>query len=88
MSDVQTAGESCKEVDKETAMSNVFHEFQQELLYLEVLYTVKHKIGATTGGHTPFVNDLYAYGQQAFNVSPEDHAKLVAKAGEEKVIEL
>ncbi|ESO87159.1 hypothetical protein LOTGIDRAFT_91451, partial [Lottia gigantea] len=55
-----------------------------ELLYIEVLYTIKHKIGTTSGTHTPYIQDLYQYAQYAFGVSPEDHARLLAKATEEK----
>ncbi|KAL5018735.1 hypothetical protein ScPMuIL_004457 [Solemya velum] len=55
-----------------------------ELLYIEVLYTIKHKIGVTSGGHSPFIQDLYQYAQEAFRVTPEDHARLLAKATEEK----
>ncbi|KAL4240530.1 hypothetical protein ACF0H5_001322 [Mactra antiquata] len=56
-----------------------------ELLYVEVLYTIKHKIGITIGGHLPFIQDLYQYAQEAFKVSPEDHARLLAQATKEKV---
>ena len=59
--------------------------FQFELLYIEVLYTIKHKIGITIGGHLPFIQDLYQYAQEAFRVSPEDHARLLAQATKEKV---
>ena len=59
--------------------------FQFELLYIEVLYTIKHKIGTTTGSHLPFIQDLYLYAREAFGVTPEDHARLLAKASEEKV---
>lgn len=55
-----------------------------ELLYIEVLYTIKHKIGTTSGGHLPYMQDLYQYAQESFRVSPEDHARLLAKATEEK----
>ncbi|OWF45641.1 BAI1-associated protein 3-like isoform X2 [Mizuhopecten yessoensis] len=55
-----------------------------ELLYIEVLYTIKHKIGTTAGGHSPFIQDLYQYAQEAFGISPEDHAHLLARATEEK----
>ncbi|KAJ8319416.1 hypothetical protein KUTeg_004507 [Tegillarca granosa] len=55
-----------------------------ELLYIEVLYTIKHKIGTTAGGHQPIIQDLYQYAQESFGVSPEDHARLLAKATEEK----
>jgi BAI1-associated protein 3 len=58
---------------------------QFELLYIEVLYTIKHKIGTTSGGHLPFIQDLYLYAQDAFGISPEEHARLLAKASEEKV---
>ena len=59
--------------------------FKFELLYIEVLYTIKHKIGITIGGHLPFIQDLYQYAQEAFRVSPEDHARLLAQATKEKV---
>lgn len=59
--------------------------FQFELLYIEVLYTIKHKIGTTAGGHLPYIQDLYQYAQEAYRISPEDHARLLAKATEEKV---
>ncbi|XP_013387652.1 BAI1-associated protein 3 isoform X2 [Lingula anatina] len=55
-----------------------------ELLYIEVLYTIKHKIGTTSGGHSPYIHDLYQYAQESFRVGPEDHARLLAKASEEK----
>uniref|UniRef100_A0A0L8HI43 FERM domain-containing protein n=1 Tax=Octopus bimaculoides TaxID=37653 RepID=A0A0L8HI43_OCTBM len=57
---------------------------EYELLYIEVLYTIKHKIGTTIGGHLPYMQDLYQYAQDAFGMPPEDHAKLLAKATEEK----
>ena len=60
--------------------------WQHELLYIEVLYTVKHKIGVTSGGHSPYQQDLFQYAKEAFSISPEDHARLLAKATEEKVI--
>ena len=59
--------------------------FQFELLYIEVLYTIKHKIGTTTSGHSPFIQDLYHYAREAFGVTQEEHARLLAKASEEKV---
>ncbi|XP_059157162.1 BAI1-associated protein 3-like isoform X2 [Physella acuta] len=55
-----------------------------ELLYIEVLYTIKHKIGTTSGGHSPYIQDLFQYAKESFGVSPEDHARLLARATEEK----
>ncbi|KAK2162506.1 hypothetical protein LSH36_97g03031 [Paralvinella palmiformis] len=55
-----------------------------ELLYIEVLYTIKHKIGTTSGHHLPFMQDLYLYAREAFGVTPEQHARLLARASEEK----
>jgi len=63
----------------------VFSLIQFELLYIEVLYTIKHKIGATAGSHLPFIQDLYAYVQDAFQLTPDEHARLLGKASEEKV---
>ncbi|XP_064617037.1 BAI1-associated protein 3-like [Liolophura sinensis] len=64
--------------------SHILDKKEFELLYIEVLYTIKHKIGTTTGGHLPYIQDLYQYAQEAFGVNPEDHARLLAKATEEK----
>ncbi len=55
------------------------------MLYIETLYTIKHKIGTTISRHSEGQNDLYAYAQEAFGLSPEDHQRLLAKASEEKV---
>ncbi|CAF1576139.1 unnamed protein product [Adineta ricciae] len=55
-----------------------------ELLYIETLYTIKHKIGTTTSKHSGGENDLYAYAQEAFGLSNEDHQRLLGKANEEK----
>ena len=52
---------------------------------MEVLYTVKHKIGMTAGGHSPYSQSLNRYSQEAFGVSPEDHAYFLARTSEEKV---
>lgn len=60
---------------------------QYEQLYVEVLYTIKHKIGATTAGHLPYLQDLYLYAREAFRVTPEDHARLLARASQSKVCE-
>ena len=58
---------------------------EYELLYTETLYTIKHKIGTTTSKYSHGENDLYAYAQEAFRLSSEDHQRLLSKANEEKV---
>ena len=60
---------------------------EYELLYIETLYTIKHKIGTTTttSKYIQGDSDLYAYAQEAFGLSNEDHQRLSAKANEEKV---
>ncbi|UJR38386.1 hypothetical protein I4U23_031055 [Adineta vaga] len=57
---------------------------EYELLYIETLYTIKHKIGTTASKYSVGENDLYAYAQEAFGLSNEDHQRLLAKANEEK----
>ncbi|CAF2680653.1 unnamed protein product [Rotaria sp. Silwood2] len=57
---------------------------EYELLYIETLYTIKHKIGTTISKHSEGENDLYSYAQEAFGLSSEDHQRLLAKASEEK----
>ncbi|CAF4237191.1 unnamed protein product, partial [Rotaria sp. Silwood2] len=57
---------------------------EYELLYVETLYTIKHKIGTITSKYIQGENDLYAYAQEAFGLSNEDHQRLLEKANEEK----
>ncbi|CAF1488850.1 unnamed protein product, partial [Didymodactylos carnosus] len=59
-------------------------ENEYQLLYIEVLYTIKHKIGITTSKHIGGENDLYMYAQEAFGIMDEEHQRLLAKASEEK----
>jgi hypothetical protein len=58
-------------------------EFQ--LLYVETLYTIKHKIGSSTSKYNEGETTLYAYAQEAFALSNEDHQRFLDKASEEKV---
>ena len=61
---------------------------EYELLYIETLYTIKHKIGTTTSKYIQGESDLVAYAQEAFGLSNEDHQRLLEKANEEKVVHL
>ena len=56
-------------------------------MYVEALYTVKHKIGRTIDGHSDYMTDLNLYLQDAFKFSSDDHKRLLAKVTEEKVIQ-
>ncbi|XP_022257796.1 uncharacterized protein LOC111089483, partial [Limulus polyphemus] len=57
-------------------------EFEQ--LYVEVLYTIKHKLGASSGNYDAYAGDLYDYAQEAFGMSSDNHRRLLAVAQEEK----
>ncbi|KAK7113155.1 hypothetical protein V1264_012499 [Littorina saxatilis] len=90
---LRAASEGDKEGDKPPPMENQFgkkpkiHKLsrkESETLYIEVLYTVKHKIGTTSGAHSPYQQDLFQYAKESFSISPEDHARLYARATEEK----
>jgi len=56
-----------------------------ENLYMDVLYTIKYKVGADTelSAHR---DQLYVYAQKAFDVTPEQHRRYMAIVHEEKVI--
>jgi hypothetical protein len=58
---------------------------EYRLLYIETLYTIKHKIGSSTPNYNVGENELYAYAQEAFGLSSEEHRRLLEKASEEKV---
>lgn len=55
-----------------------------ERLYAEALYTIKHKIGKTSGSHVEETKDLERYVQAAFNLTEEEHQKLLRRSVEAK----
>jgi len=58
---------------------------QWQALYVEALYTIRHRIGQTRDPTSPTDQDLYVFVQNAFGVSLESHERLLAKAYMEKV---
>lgn len=55
-----------------------------EHLYMDVLYTIKYKVGADTE-MSAHKDQLYVYAQKAFDVTPEQHRRYMAIVHEEKV---
>ena len=63
-----------------------FSSSQMEQLYVEVLYTIRHKLGAHSAKYPHhFKEDLVHYAQVAFGVGQEYHRRCNAIASEEKV---
>ncbi|XP_066902110.1 BAI1-associated protein 3 isoform X2 [Halyomorpha halys] len=58
------------------------HPKEMEQLYVEVLYTITNKVGASSGEF--YQEDLFAYAQRAFGVSHDLHRRCLAVATEEK----
>ena len=59
---------------------------QMEQLYVEVLYTIRHKLGAHSAQYPHhYKEDLAHYAQQAFGVGQDFHYRCHAIASEEKV---
>lgn len=57
-----------------------------EQLYVEVLYTIRHKLGANSAKYPAHVKeDLVHYAQEAFGVDADYHRRCHAIASEEKV---
>ncbi|VVC39810.1 Mammalian uncoordinated homology 13, subgroup, domain 2,Mammalian uncoordinated homology 13, domain 2,C2 [Cinara cedri] len=56
---------------------------EMEHLYMDVLYTIKHKVGNDTelSAHR---DQLYIYAQKAFDITPEQHRRFMAIVHEEK----
>ncbi|XP_065160507.1 BAI1-associated protein 3 isoform X2 [Atheta coriaria] len=59
---------------------------EREKLYIEMLYTIANTVGAPAPGgqYAHYKEDLYLYGQQAFDVPPDRHYRMLHLAGEEK----
>ncbi|XP_050430788.1 BAI1-associated protein 3 isoform X3 [Adelges cooleyi] len=56
---------------------------EMEHLYMDVLYTIKYKVGADTE-QSAHRDQLYLYAQKAFDVTPEQHRRYMAIVHEEK----
>jgi len=59
--------------------------FQMEQLYIEVLYTIKYKVGLSSNQTSQYQEELYSYAQRAFKVSNDVHRRYLSIASEEKV---
>ncbi|XP_023321249.1 uncharacterized protein LOC111695983 [Eurytemora carolleeae] len=55
-----------------------------EQLYVEVLYTIQHKLGANSFQFTQIQDELLAYAKDAFGVNQKLHVQLVNVAGDVK----
>ena len=60
-------------------------KFQLHQLYVEVLYTIQNKLGASCPQFSHFKDELLAYVQEAFGVNKKLHEQLLAVATDEKV---
>ncbi|XP_050539077.1 BAI1-associated protein 3 isoform X2 [Daktulosphaira vitifoliae] len=56
---------------------------EMEHLYMDVLYTIKYKVGADTE-QSAHKDQLYVYAQKAFDVTPEQHRRYMAIVHGEK----
>ena len=56
-----------------------------EMLYVEVLYTICHKIGTHGNEFSHHIEDLFAYSKTAFGVSGESHREFLERAKDVKV---
>ncbi|KAJ8895016.1 hypothetical protein PR048_000325 [Dryococelus australis] len=75
--------DSRRQSENEHAIASVQARLEQ--LYVEVLYTITNKVGASTGQYAHYKEDLYLYAQEAFGISSDMHRKFMAIASEEKV---
>ena len=69
-----------------TTITAMMFLLQKDLLYKEVLYTIRNKIGGGQSSQFLFLKEeLYSYAKEAFQYDDEAHAKLMELATEEKV---
>lgn len=57
---------------------------EKEQLYIEVLYTIKYKVGSSGNSMSHYQEELYVYAQKAFKVSSDMHKRFLSIASEEK----
>ncbi|XP_054721279.1 BAI1-associated protein 3-like [Uloborus diversus] len=85
---MQDEGDKEKPPPAEPELASEFrYEITQkewENLYVEVLYTIRHKLGANSSSYESYTEDMYEYARETFYMSQEEHAKFMAIAEEEK----
>ncbi|XP_057657644.1 BAI1-associated protein 3 isoform X1 [Diorhabda carinulata] len=61
-------------------------QHEKDKLYVEMLYTIANTVGAPAPGgqYAHYKEDLYLYGQRAFNMPPDRHYRMLHVAGEEQ----
>ncbi|XP_074778034.1 protein unc-13 homolog D [Athene noctua] len=71
-------GEESPEMD----LSHRFSKQELALLYEEVLYTIRHRLGKPEHHHVADSQELYAYMQKAFGMDAEEHSIIVQQVKE------
>ncbi|NXY77599.1 UN13D protein, partial [Glareola pratincola] len=63
-------------------LSHRFSKRELALLYEEVLYTIRHRLGKPEHHHVADAEELYAYVQKAFDMDAEEHSIIMQQVKE------
>ncbi|XP_062447892.1 protein unc-13 homolog D isoform X3 [Rhea pennata] len=63
-------------------LSHRFSKRELTLLYEEVLYTIRYRLGKPEPNHVADAEELYAYVQKAFGMDPEEHSIIMQQVKE------
>ncbi|XP_062447896.1 protein unc-13 homolog D isoform X6 [Rhea pennata] len=76
------AGTGPGEESPEMDLSHRFSKRELTLLYEEVLYTIRYRLGKPEPNHVADAEELYAYVQKAFGMDPEEHSIIMQQVKE------
>ncbi|XP_049958589.1 BAI1-associated protein 3 [Schistocerca serialis cubense] len=82
--EARSCADSLPQLDHLLGADFRLHKNELEQLYVEVLYTIANKVGASTGQYAHYKEDLFSYAQKAFGIPNDVHRKFLAIASEEK----
>ncbi|XP_074703788.1 protein unc-13 homolog D isoform X1 [Strix aluco] len=71
-----------REESPEMDLSHRFSKQELALLYEEVLYTIRHRLGKPEHHHVADSQELYAYVQKAFGMDAEEHSIIMQQVKE------
>ncbi|KAM4762104.1 protein unc-13 homolog D isoform 5-T7 [Cyanocitta cristata] len=71
-----------REESPEMDLSHRFSKDELALLYEEVLYTIRHRLGKPEQQHIGDSQELYSYVQKAFGMDAEEHSVIMQKVME------